>query len=81
MSQPSAALRERQAVRERERGDRPDQLAPEADQEQQRGDEQQVVDAAQDVLDAEHHVGARDLAHAALVVGRAVQLHRRLRAR
>ena len=73
------AARQRQAVRQREGGDRPDQPAREADQEQQADHEQQVVDAAQDVLDAEHRVGARDLAHAAPVVGGAVELHRRLR--
>ena len=59
----------------------PDQPPVEADQEQQAEHEQQVIEAAQDVLDAEHRVGARDLAHAAPVVGRAVELHRRLRAR
>jgi hypothetical protein len=44
---------ERDAVRDRERGDRRDQLARAVDQEQQREHEQQVVDAEQDVLDAE----------------------------
>ena len=32
----------------------------------------------EDVLDAEHEIGARDLAHAALVLGRTVQMHRGL---
>ena len=42
---------QREAVRKRERGDGPDQLALKPHQEQQRGNEQQVIDAAQDVFD------------------------------
>ena len=73
------AQRERNAVRDGERGDGPHQPPVEAHEKQQRQHEQQVVDAAQDVLDAEHAVGRGDLAHAALVVGRAVKAHRGLR--
>jgi hypothetical protein len=45
-------------VRERERRDRADQPPPKPDQEQEARHEQQVIDAAQDVLDTEHDVGA-----------------------
>ena len=46
--------RERDAVRHGERRDCRHEPAPAADQEQQPEHEQQVVDAEQDVLDAEH---------------------------
>jgi hypothetical protein len=46
---------------------------------QQAQHEREVIEAGEDVLHAEHHVCGGDLAHAALVFGRAVQLHRRLR--
>jgi hypothetical protein len=65
-------------VRHRERGDRPDEPPIEADEEQQREHEQQMVEAAQDMFDAEDAVRAGDLADTAAVVGGAVQAGCRL---
>jgi hypothetical protein len=48
---------QREAVGERECGDGHDQTARALDENQQRENEHQVVDAAQDVLEAEHQVG------------------------
>ncbi len=72
--QPQSAAGQRQAVREREGRDGPDQLAVEAHQEQQADHEEQMVDAAQDVLDTEHRVGGDDLAASACIVRTAEQL-------
>ena len=52
--------RERDAVAQRERGDRPHQAPPARDQQQQPEHEQQVIDAAEDVPDAHPHVIDRD---------------------
>ncbi len=60
--------RKRHAVRQGESADRADELSPEADEKEQACHEEQMVDAAQDVLDAEHGVRARDFAHPAAIV-------------
>ena len=63
-TKPSVARREREAVREGERGDGLHQPPAAARDDQQREHEQQMVDAGQDVLDAEHGVSAGDLQRA-----------------
>ena len=55
---------ERDAVRHGERGDRRDDAAAAAHDQQQREHEQQVIDAAEDVLDPEHEIRPGDLADA-----------------
>ncbi len=62
-----------------ERGDGPDQLALEPDQEEQAQHEQQMVVAGEDVLDTECGVGTSDLQAAALVLHAAIEIHARLR--
>jgi len=59
--QPQRRRRERDAVRDREGRDRRDESPPVADQEHQAEHEQQVVNAEQDVFDAEHEVGLCNL--------------------
>ena len=60
MDEAERRRRERDAVRDRERGDGLDQFPAAARDDQQRQHEQQMIDAAEDVLDAEHQVGADD---------------------
>ena len=55
---------ERDAVRDGECGDRGDDALAAAHDQQQRQHEQQVIDAAEDVLDAEHEIRPGDLAGA-----------------
>ncbi len=61
MDQAERRGRERQAVRDREGGDGLHQPPAAARDDEQREDEQQMVDARQDVLDAEHSISAGDL--------------------
>ena len=52
---------QRQAVRHRERGDRPHETPPTLDENQQGEHEQQVVDPEQEVFDSQTQVGTRHL--------------------
>ena len=52
---------EREAVGECERRDRGDKFFPAFDQQHEREDEEQVVDAEEDVLETENQIGARHL--------------------
>ena len=60
MDDPEHGQREAHAVRGGERGDREGELPPSAHQENEREDEEEVVGPAQDVLDAERSVAAKD---------------------
>src|SRR4051812_35722288 len=74
---PEGCAGERETMRGRKRGDGPNELTPEADEEQEPENECQMIVASENVFDTQHRVSLGDFTDAALVICRAVQPYSR----